>query len=79
MLTLIEPFSFEKIFFEAFSAFSTTGLTMGITSMFSSVGKLLIIILMFIGRVGPLTFIFLLSEHVTPMKYVVPQENVEIG
>ncbi|HPY95708.1 MAG TPA: TrkH family potassium uptake protein [Candidatus Cloacimonadota bacterium] len=79
ILTFIEPFSFEKLFFEVFSAFSTSGLSMGITSLFSSVGKLLLITLMFIGRVGPLTLVFLLSEHVTPLKYAVPQENVEIG
>ncbi|HPM01684.1 MAG: potassium transporter Trk [Candidatus Cloacimonetes bacterium] len=79
ILLLIEPFSFEKILFESFSAFGTVGLSMGITSFLSNFGKLLIIILMFIGRVGPLTFIFLFAENVLPLKYAVPQENVDIG
>ncbi len=78
-LMMIEPFSFEKILFEAFSAFGTVGLSMGITPFLSQVGKLLIILLMFIGRVGPLTFIFIFAENVIPLKYAVPQENVDIG
>ncbi len=79
ILLMIEPFSFEKILFESFSAFGTVGLSMGITSFLSSIGKLLIIILMFIGRVGALTFIFAFAENVLPLKYAVPQENVDIG
>lgn len=79
LLMMIEPFSFEKILFEAFSAFGTVGLSMGITPFLSQVGKLLIILLMFIGRVGPLTFIFIFAENIIPLKYAVPQENVDIG
>lgn len=78
-LMIIEPFSFEKILFEAISAFGTVGLSMGITGYLSNFGKLLIISLMFIGRVGPLTFIFAFAENVTPLKYAVPQENIDIG
>ena len=79
ILMMVEPFRFDKILFEAVSAFGTVGLSMGITPQLSSLGKVIIIILMYIGRVGPLTFIFALSERKTPIKYLVPEEKVDIG
>lgn len=79
LLMIVEPFSFEKIAFEAFSAFGTVGLSMGITPFLSGLGKLLIIFLMFIGRVGPLSFIYAFAESVLPLKFAVPQENIDIG
>lgn len=48
--------SFLKYLFEAFSAFGTVGLSMGVTPSLSPAGRWIIILLMFIGRVGPLTF-----------------------
>ncbi|MCF7911458.1 MAG: potassium transporter TrkH [Candidatus Cloacimonetes bacterium] len=56
LLLTIEDFSFEAIFFESASALGTVGLSTGITSSLSGLGKFVIIILMFIGRIGPLTF-----------------------
>ncbi len=55
-LTLTEPGSFLDIFFEAASALGTVGLSMGITPGLGVLGKIVIIIMMYIGRVGPLTF-----------------------
>ena len=51
-------FGLEYIAFEVFSAFGTVGLTMGLTPYLSVFGKLLIILLMFIGRVGIMTVAF---------------------
>ncbi|HNQ25022.1 MAG TPA: potassium transporter TrkG [Phycisphaerae bacterium] len=56
LLELTEPTPFEQNFFEAASALGTVGLSMGITSALTSVGKTIIILLMFCGRMGPLTF-----------------------
>lgn len=56
ILTLMENGSFIDIFFEAASALGTVGLSMGITGALTVLGKLVIILLMYIGRVGPLTF-----------------------
>jgi len=56
LLTLTENGAFIDIFFEAASALGTVGLSMGITAALSVLGKLVIILLMYIGRVGPLTF-----------------------
>ena len=54
LLAYTESFEFEKIFFEAASAIGTVGLSTGITSSLGLFGKINIIFLMYIGRVGPL-------------------------
>lgn len=56
LLEMTETFSFEATFFEAASALGTVGLSTGITSSLSTMGKLIIIVLMYCGRLGPLTF-----------------------
>ncbi len=63
LMTFTEDFDFERILFEIASALGTVGLSTGITGDLSTAGKLLIIILMFIGRVGVLTFGFALLER----------------
>ncbi len=50
------PGGFLKYLFEAYSAFGTVGLSMGVTPSLSTAGRWIIILLMFVGRVGPLTF-----------------------
>ena len=72
-------FKFEQIIFEAFSAFGTVGLSMGITPHLTSIGKLAIIALMYLGRVGPLTIAFALSEKKISVHYHYPDENIAIG
>ena len=56
LLELTESFKFEQIVFEAASALGTVGLSMGITGDLTNLGKIVVIFLMFIGRLGPLTF-----------------------
>ncbi len=63
LLSYSENFSFERILFEVASALGTVGLSTGITGDLSSIGKILIIILMFIGRVGVLTFAFAMLQQ----------------
>ncbi len=79
MLLITEKFSFDKIVFEAFSAFGTVGLSMGITAKLTGLGKLIIIILMYLGRVGPLTLIFALSETKPKISYQFIEEKINIG
>ncbi|KAA1042613.1 TrkH family potassium uptake protein [Macrococcus equipercicus] len=78
--------SFEKhhigllsIFFEVMSAFGTCGLSMGITDDLSSPSKLVIISLMFVGRVGLISFIIMLGGKAEPDKFNYPKERVMIG
>lgn len=56
LLTLTETINLEELFFESASALGTVGLSMGITADLTNLGKLLVTIIMFIGRLGPLTF-----------------------
>ncbi len=79
LLLFTEEGSFKAIMFESVSAFNTVGLSTGITSHLSPLGKLIIILTMFIGRVGPLTLAFSLAERVSKGKYTYPQERVIIG
>lgn len=73
----------EYLLFETFSAFGTVGLTMGLTPSLSLMGKLLIIALMYIGRVGILTVGFSLTmrlmKKVNGGHYKLPEESVIIG
>ncbi|MCP3765047.1 TrkH family potassium uptake protein [Domibacillus sp. A3M-37] len=78
-LSATEPFSLMEILFEVSSAFGTTGLSMGITPELSSPGKVVIILLMFIGRIGILSFIFLFSKGTPKENYHYPKERVIIG
>lgn len=56
LLTLTESQAFLHLVFENASALGTVGLSMGITSSLSSLGKVVVILMMYVGRVGPLTF-----------------------
>lgn len=62
MMRLETEQSFLSIFFEVVSAFATVGLSLGITPYLSAAGKLAIILLMFIGRVGPLTLALAIGQ-----------------
>ncbi len=68
---------FIKYLFEVVSAFGTVGLSMGITPELNVLQKLIIIITMFIGRVGPLTFVYSLHSRKKGLKYA--EEKVMIG
>lgn len=76
-----EKMGLEYIAFEVFSAFGTVGLTMGLTPDLSVVGKILIMALMYTGRVGVLTIAFSLMKkvHQQEIKIKYPEESVMIG
>lgn len=79
LLLLFEPFTFEKTVFEAISAFGTVGLSMGITGQLSGVGKVIIILLMYLGRIGPLTLMFAISETKDKSSFTYTEEKISIG
>ena len=78
-LAAIENFSLLQIFFETVSALGTVGLSMGITPMLSVTGKLLIIITMLVGRIGPLAIGYSLVGRVKNQKHTFPIGNVMAG
>jgi len=67
------------ITFEQVSAFGTVGLSRGITTSLSSVGKIVIIATMFLGRVGTLTFAIALSTRAISQNYKLPEEELMVG
>ncbi|MDZ7650482.1 MAG: potassium transporter TrkG [Cytophagales bacterium] len=56
LLSVTESFSLEQILFETTSAIGTGGLSVGITSSLSAAGKLILVAVMFVGRLGVITF-----------------------
>jgi len=70
---------FLDILFEAVSAFGTVGLSTGITPELTGIGKVLITILMFVGRLGPLTIALALNASRETPKFKYVQEDVMVG
>jgi trk system potassium uptake protein TrkH len=79
LLLLIEPHAPLALVFETVSAFSTTGLSTGITPQLSTPGKLLVTFTMFIGRIGPLTLALALARAAQSRAVELPEERVMIG
>lgn len=79
ILSITERFPSINILFETVSAFGTVGLTTGITPGLSAIGKVIIIIMMFIGRLGPLTLTMALTTTQKTNKYSYPKDSVRIG
>ena len=79
LMLLNDRFDMERTLFEAVSAFGTVGLSMGITPHLNAVSKFLIIILMYFGRVGPLTVLFALSQRKKTLHYALAEEKITIG
>ena len=71
--------SILQLVFEEFSAFSTVGLSMGITTEFSDLGLMILTISMFTGRLGTLMLIMALSKQVKSTKYKYPDTHIMIG
>ncbi len=81
LMLIFEPEKdFMDLFFETVSAFGTVGLSTGITDALSTGGRVMITLLMFIGRLGPLTigFAFMLRKR-GPAKYSYSEERIMIG
>jgi trk system potassium uptake protein TrkH len=72
-------FGLLRLAFETFSAFGTVGLSTGITPDLSPAGKLVIILLMFVGRLGPLTLGLALMEGRPDKRIEYPAEDVVVG
>lgn len=70
---------FLDYLFEVVSAFGTVGLSLGITAKLGVAGKLLITLLMFVGRVGLLTFTFFIIKQADRAGTVYAEENIMIG
>jgi len=79
LLTFFEDLSFLDLLFEAISAFGTVGLSRGVTPLLSAGGKIVIILLMFFGRLGALTISLAITRPKETYHYTYPSENVMVG
>lgn len=79
IIMMNEPFSGVEVFFETTSAFGTVGLSLGITSELTAFSKIILMILMFIGRIGVLTFLFIFKSEKNTGNYRYPKERIIIG
>ena len=78
LLMVQQPFELVDALFEIFSAMSTVGLTTGVTQQINSVNKLLLILMMYAGRIGSLTMIMAVVERL-PARVKDPIEHIVIG
>ncbi len=79
-LTLTDPDkNLLQLGFESISAFGTVGLSTGITSSLSVGGRLIIVALMYLGRLGPLTLALALMERQPERRIKYPEDDVVIG
>ncbi|WP_128894865.1 TrkH family potassium uptake protein [Longirhabdus pacifica] len=80
VLQAVEPDkSINAIIFEIASAFGTCGLSMGITPDLSNIGKLIIMLLMFMGRIGIFSLLYLFRTKKKKETYHYPKEDIIIG
>ncbi|PLT30533.1 TrkH family potassium uptake protein [Peribacillus deserti] len=79
IMTITESLNIVEIIFEVCSAFGSVGLSLGVTSDLSITGKIVVMILMFIGRVGIISFLFIIGRQEKTGHYQYPKEKIIIG
>lgn len=78
VLSITERIPANKLLFEVISAFSSVGLSLGVTENLSNVGRFVIMILMFFGKIGPLTLAFSIASA-SQEKIIYPSEDILTG
>ena len=78
LLMLTEKAAFDRVMFEVISAFATVGLTAGLTANLSEPGKYIMVVVMVIGRIGPLTLAYMLARP-EPSLVKYPEDTVLTG
>ncbi|MBA2662465.1 MAG: hypothetical protein H0U74_09245 [Bradymonadaceae bacterium] len=78
VLLLTQPLPFEVLAFEAISAIGTVGLSLGATPQLNAFGKLVVILVIFIGRIGPLALALTLGQG-KPARIGYPEARIMVG
>lgn len=78
-LLMLTDFTLDVVLYEAVSAFATVGLSTGITAQVGVAGQLVLVGLMFLGRLGPITLAAALALRSRPLLYDLPEERPIIG
>ncbi|MFF4411793.1 TrkH family potassium uptake protein [Streptosporangium sp. NPDC001559] len=79
VLMALTPFKLDRVLFEVVSAFGTVGLSTGITGDLGTPGHLVLTVLMFVGRLGPVTLGAALALHVQTRRFRYPEEGPLVG
>lgn len=79
LICTLEPFGLREVLFEATSAIATVGLSMGMTPLLGTVSKLVLILLMYAGRLGGLSIFLALTESAEQAPLERPTEKILIG
>lgn len=74
-----QQFDFLTILYEVTSAYGTVGLTLGITTQIDAISKIVLMIIMFLGRVGSLTILYAFITNTNNCKYLYPKEDITVG
>lgn len=78
-LTAVSPFSSQEVLFDVVSAFGVVGLSTGVAAGLPQHGQVLLVILMFAGRLGPITFASALALRERTRRYDLPEGRPVIG
>ena len=78
-LSLMTKFSTDQLLFEVVSAFATVGLSTGITGQLPAAGQLILIALMFIGRIGTVAVASAMAARIRHSHFEYPKERPTIG
>ena len=79
LLLVISPFGLDEVLFEVISAFATVGLSTGITGELPAFGQVVLVLLMFVGRLGPITLASALALRERVRRYELPEERPIVG
>jgi potassium uptake TrkH family protein len=79
VMEALSDFTFDQVLFEVISAFATVGLSTGITADVPAAGQVLLVLLMYIGRIGPLTLASGLALRERARRHQLPEERTIVG
>jgi len=79
VLSLTESAPFIDIFFEELPAFGTVGLSRGLTSQLTTAGRVVIMLSVLVGRIGPLTLALAMGRGKMKELYQYPEERIMVG
>ncbi len=79
VIMMIQPLSMTDTLFEAFSAIGTVGMTTGITRQLLPVSRVLIVLLMYCGRLGSMSFALAFTQQKRMVPVQNPEEKISVG
>ena len=78
-MEIMQPFSLADVMFEVFSAMGTVGMSAGITRDVCMASRMMLVFLMFCGRIGTVTFASTFAYNRKQVKLLNPEEHVNVG